>query len=88
LAPASALRLALLAVFGVVREVFIVKKQLLAGREHKLGATIVTLQYPVDKFHGRLPCHRGIRRIGHESESLPVPFPCALTRVNNKGPGR
>jgi hypothetical protein len=26
--------------------------------------------------------------IGHEPRSLPVPFPCLRTRINNKGPGR
>jgi hypothetical protein len=43
------------AMFGVVLELFIVEKQLLAGREHKLGAAIVALQYSVGEFHGRLP---------------------------------
>jgi hypothetical protein len=39
----------------VVPELFIVEKQLLAGREDKLGAAIVALQNSVDEFHGRLP---------------------------------
>jgi len=42
-------------VLGIVFELFIVEKQLLAGREHKVGAAIIALQYSVDEFHGRLP---------------------------------
>jgi len=42
-------------VLGIVLELFIVEKQLLAGREHKVGTAIIALQYSVDEFHGRLP---------------------------------
>jgi hypothetical protein len=52
------LRLALLAVFGIVLELFIVKKQLLASREHKFGPAVIALQYFVSEFHGRLPWNR------------------------------
>jgi hypothetical protein len=45
-------------VLGIVRELFVVEKQLLAGRENKLGAAIVALQDSVDEFHGRLPQSR------------------------------
>jgi hypothetical protein len=43
LRTARTLRLALLAVFGVVLELFIVKKELFAGREYELGAAVDTL---------------------------------------------
>jgi len=68
--------LALLAMLGVVLELFVVKEKLLTRGEHKFGAAVVTLQDSVDKFHGRLPQSRGTFEIGHERESLPVPFPC------------
>jgi hypothetical protein len=46
---------------GVVLELFVVEKQLLARRENKLGAAIVALQDSVDEFHGRLPRSRKSR---------------------------
>lgn len=42
-AAACAFRFALFAVFGIVLELFIVKKQLLARSEDKLGATVTAL---------------------------------------------
>jgi hypothetical protein len=42
---ANALGLALLAVLGVVLELFVVEEKLLAGGEHELGAAIDALQY-------------------------------------------
>ena len=57
-AAAGALCLALLAMLGVVLELFVVEKQLFAGGEHELRPAIVTLQNSVDKFHGRLPQSR------------------------------
>ena len=57
-AAARALCLALLAMLGVVLELFVVEKQLFAGGEHELRSAIVTLQNSVDKFHGRLPQSR------------------------------
>jgi len=57
-AAADALRLALLAMLGVVLELFVVEEELLAGSEYKLGAAIAALQDSVGKFHGRLPHRR------------------------------
>jgi hypothetical protein len=54
LRTAGALRLALLAVFGVVFELFIVEKELLAGRKNELGAAIDTFQDSISEFHGQL----------------------------------
>jgi hypothetical protein len=54
LRAARALRLALLAVFGVVFELFIVEKELLAGRKNELGAAVDTLQNSIGEFHGQL----------------------------------
>jgi hypothetical protein len=55
LAATNALRLALLAALGIVRELFVVEKYLLAGCENKLGATINACEYSIREFHGRLP---------------------------------
>jgi hypothetical protein len=52
---ARAFRLALLAVLGVVFELFVVKEKLLACGEHKFSAAVTALQNPIDEFHGRLP---------------------------------
>jgi hypothetical protein len=41
-------------VFGVVFELFIVEKQLLAGRKNELGATVDALQNSIGEFHGQL----------------------------------
>lgn len=53
--PVGTLRLALLTALGVVRELFVVEEELLASREHELGAAIDALQNSIRKFHGRLP---------------------------------
>jgi hypothetical protein len=58
LRSAGALCLALFAVLGVVLELFIVKKDLLAGRKHKLGGAVAALQHSIGEFHGRLPQNR------------------------------
>jgi hypothetical protein len=42
-------------VLGVVRELFVVEEQLLAGSKYKLGAAIYALQYSIYELHGRLP---------------------------------
>jgi hypothetical protein len=55
LAAAKALGLALLAAFGVVLELFVVKENLLAGGEYELGAAVDALQYAICEFHGRHP---------------------------------
>ena len=73
---------------GIVLELFVVKEQLFAGGEYELRPAVVTLQNSVDKFHGRFPKAGTTFEIGHDLESLPVPFPCLCTSLNNKGPGR
>jgi hypothetical protein len=45
----------LLAVLGVVLELFVVEKKLLTRGEHELCAAIGAFQHSVDEFHGRLP---------------------------------
>jgi hypothetical protein len=55
LLSARALGLALLAVLGVVFELFIVEEDLLAGSKHKLGAAVAALQDSIGEFHVRLP---------------------------------
>ena len=59
-APADALRLALLAVPGLVLELLVVEEKLLAGGEYKLGSAVAASQNSVGKFHGRLPQRREI----------------------------
>jgi len=56
-APAltGAFALAVFAALGIVRELFIVKKELLACGEHKIVATVLTLQTPVHKIHRTSP---------------------------------
>jgi len=78
----------LFAVLGIVFELLVVKKQLLARGEHKLDSAVMTLQNSVDEFHGRLPQSRNpfsksamSMKAGPESLSLNV-------LQNNKGPGR
>jgi hypothetical protein len=54
-------------VFGVILELFVVEKQLLAGRENKLGSAIIAFQYSVDEFHGLASLGQGNRMIdGHD----------------------
>jgi hypothetical protein len=59
LRSAGTLRLALLAVLGIVLELLVVKEDLFTRREDKLGATVAALQYSISEFHGRLPRNRG-----------------------------
>jgi hypothetical protein len=55
LVSTNALRLALLATFGVVHELFVVEEDLLAGCKNKLGAAVDTCEHSIGEFHGRLP---------------------------------
>ena len=52
---AHTLCLALLAVLGIVLELFVVEEKLLARSEDELGATVIALQNSVGKLHGRFP---------------------------------
>jgi hypothetical protein len=49
------LRLARFATFGLILELFVVKKQLLPGSKDEIGAAIDTLQNLVLKLHGDAP---------------------------------
>jgi hypothetical protein len=49
----------LLATLGVVLELLVVEKQLLARGEHKFFAAINALEGSIGKFHGRLPRTQG-----------------------------
>jgi hypothetical protein len=55
LVSTNPLRLALLATLGVVLELLVVEKDLLAGCKNKLGAAVDTCEYSIGEFHGRLP---------------------------------
>jgi hypothetical protein len=87
LCAARALRLALLAVFGVVFELFIVKKKLLAGRKNELGAAIDARQDSIGEFHGRL-ASQGItpKSVTARSRTCRSRFP-VFFQVVQQGPG-
>ena len=70
----GALGLALLAVFGVVFELFVVEKDLLACRKNKLGAAVDTLEDSIGEFHGRLP-----------SQEMQPKSATALTKLAGRG---
>jgi selenophosphate synthetase-related protein len=57
----GALRLALLAVLGVVFVLLIVEEELFAGCKYELGATVIALQDSVGKLHAPLPKRRETR---------------------------
>jgi len=73
LIAANALRLALLAALGVVRELFVVEKNLLAGCKNKIGAAVNALQDSIREFHSRLPKTGTHIEIGYEHEKLAGP---------------
>jgi hypothetical protein len=75
-------------VLRVIRKLFVVEKQLLAGCKHKLGVAIYAFQYTINKLHGRLPKDGKFTETGQNPEISPFPFPCPLTCLHNKGPGR
>jgi hypothetical protein len=60
-------------VLGLVFELLVVEKELLAGGEYKLCAAVAALQNSVDEFHGRLPQRRELVEIGHEHYQLAGP---------------
>ena|SRR5579863_6384123 len=85
-AAAGALGLALLAMLGIVLELFVVKKQLFTGGEHELRSAVVTLQNSIDKFHGRFP------KAGRQSKSAMNVGACrsrfpVLNVLEQQGPG-
>jgi hypothetical protein len=85
LRSARALGLALLAMLGVVLELFIVKEDLLARGKHKFGATIGALQYSIGEFHGRLPQIREVRRNRPWlRRDVPVAVPCLLSECTTR----
>jgi hypothetical protein len=55
LTTTNALRLALLTALGIVLELFVVEKDLLARGKDKLRPAVDALQYSIGEFHGRLP---------------------------------
>jgi hypothetical protein len=85
LASSGAPRLALLAVFGIVLELLIVKKDLLACCKHELRAAVDTYERAIVEFHGRLPPQGRAPKSAMFSSSSPVPVPCirssCLTRA-------
>ena len=76
LSASRALRLALLAVLGIVLELFIVEKDLLARCKYELRAAVYTFKHAIGKFHGRLPPQGRSPKSAMALSSLPVPVPC------------
>jgi hypothetical protein len=67
-------------VFGVVFKLFIVEKELLAGRKNKLGAAVDTLQDAIGEFHASLPRRESHTDSNHGLiKNLPVAVPCPLS---------
>jgi hypothetical protein len=87
-AALGALRLALLAVLGIIFELFIGKKELLSGSEDKLRPAIDALECSVGIFHGHFPEAGKYARSAMIAKNAPAPYPCLRTAIHNKGPGR
>jgi hypothetical protein len=83
----GALRLALLAAFGIVLEFFIVKEELLTSGKDKLRTAVNALQNPVDKLHGRLPQRWEYAEIGLDLERRAGPVSLSLSLNPQQGPG-
>jgi hypothetical protein len=62
-------------VLGIIRELFVVKEQLLTGCKDKRGAAIYALQLSIDKVHGQLPKTGKITATGRHPKNSPFPFP-------------
>jgi hypothetical protein len=73
-------------VLGIVLKLFVVEKDLLAGRKDKLGAAVAALQYSVCEFHGQASPNRGRTESGHSAERMPVAVPC-IRSCSQQGPG-
>ena len=85
LRSACAFGLALLAVLGVVLELFIVKEDLLARGKDKFGAAVCALQNSIGEFHGRLPRTGKNIVIGHGSEeACRSRFPVLLSECTTR----
>jgi hypothetical protein len=80
-------RLALLAVLGIVLELFVVEEKLFSGGEHKLRAAVIALQHSVCEFHDRFPRNRDLAESAIRN-TLSVPIPRFRTSFGIKGPGR
>jgi hypothetical protein len=87
LRAARTFRLALLAVLGIVLELFIVEKDLLARCKHKLGAAVYTLEDSIGEFHGRLPSQVLPPKSAMALQELAGPGSLSSFVLQCKGPG-
>jgi hypothetical protein len=71
---------------GVVPELFVVEKYLLARCEHKLRAAVHTLQNSIGEFHGRLPLQGASPKSAMARRPSRSRFPVLLRPVQ-QGPG-
>lgn len=61
--------------FGIVLELFIVKKYLLARRKHEICSAVYAFEHSIDELHGRLPSQGLTPKSAMDREDLPVPVP-------------
>ena len=88
LAAPRTLRLALLAVLGVVLELLVVEELLLACGENKLGAAVDAFQHSIGEFHGRLPSQGLTPKSATALQDLAGPGSLISFVVHYKGPDR
>jgi hypothetical protein len=73
---------------GVVLELLVVEKDLLARCKNKFGAAVRALQYSIMEFHvGRLPSNGDNHRNRPSWNACPVPDP-SLVLETSQGPDR
>jgi hypothetical protein len=76
---------------GVVLELLVVEKQLLARGEYKLGSAVTTLQDSINEFHGRLPQSRSKSAIIMRTRRSRIPvfdtLKATRARAAEKGSG-
>lgn len=83
----SAPGFALLAEFGIILKLFLVKEELLALGKDKVFPTGRTLQYTIGKFHGSIRTEK-ISGDGHAPPHCPpVPWSRLTADFHNFGPG-
>jgi hypothetical protein len=86
-AAAHTLRFALLAMLGIVLELFVVEEKLLAGRKYKVGTAIVALQNSIDEFHWPASLEQGNSLKSAMEVSPAGPVSLYSFYLQNKGPG-
>jgi hypothetical protein len=84
LRTSRALGFALLTVFGIVLELFVVEEELLARGKDELGAAVYALEHTIGKFHGRLPQQGAPPESAMAPPNSPVAVPCFLSTCTSR----